>query len=445
MLISACQGLPDVVGRFSRLVGFRELTESSNMTRVQTMRLLSILGAFTAGVWLPFRVTGFAPSHTLSLAFDLSLAFVSLMNIALYFSEERKSWRQPKSWLAFGSSLDLACVLILLSGAFAVEDLSAVLKWIVAFSIVRHLSQVRPFLDSFASLKPIAYRLIPLCIALPLVVHLAACGWLWLGSGSSEIDADHVLMYVKAIYWAFSTLTTVGYGDIVAKSVAQMLYACVVQLAGVGFFGFIVSNVASLLARSDAAREHHMDNLDRIETFMRLHRIPNDLRSHTRAYFHYMWTNKKGYQDSTLIEGLPAKIQSELLLHINKPIIERVSFLKDASSDLICDLMSELKPRVLTPGERVFKAGEAGDALYFIQSGNVEVISREGELITTLSEGAFFGEMALITNDKRSATTKATTFCDVFELHRASFDRVTSAYPEFRGHIEAVMKRRNAS
>jgi CRP-like cAMP-binding protein len=73
------------------------------------------------------------------------------------------------------------------------------------------------------------------------------------------------------------------------------------------------------------------------------------------------------------------------------------------------------------------------------------VISREGELITTLGEGAFFGEMALVTNDKRSATANATSFCDVFELHRESFDRVTKSYPEFLAHVEDVMKKRSAA
>lgn len=415
------------------------------MSRIQFMRLFSILGAFVAGVWLPFRVIGFVPSQTMSMIFDLVLSSVCFLNVVLHFAHHRKSWRVPQSWKKPGVVLDFTCGIILLAGAIFSADLIPVFKWIVAFSIMRHLVKINPFLDSFSSLRPIAYRLIPLCIALPLVVHLAACGWLWLGSGSSDPENDHILMYVKAIYWAFSTLTTVGYGDIVPKTPPQMLYACLVQLGGVGFFGFIVSNVASLLARSDAAREHHMDNLDRIESFMHQHRIPNELRSNTRAYYHYMWTNKKGYQDSALIQDLPAKIQSELLLHINKPIIERVSFLKAASSDLISDLMSELKPRVFVPGERIFKADEAGDALYFIQSGSVEVISREGELITTLGEGAFFGEMALITNDKRSATAKASTFCDVFELHRQSFDKVTSAYPEFLEHVETVMKKRTAA
>ena len=409
------------------------------------MRLFSIVGAFLAGVWLPLRLIGFAPSEIAERGFDFALALVSVLNIAIVFIDQRKSWKVLSSWISVPVVLDLLCAISLTLHASVFAHETPLWLAILSFSVIRHVSQIRPFLDSFASLKPIAYRLIPLCIALPLVVHVAASGWMWLGSGTADLDSDRVAAYIKAVYWAFSTLTTVGYGDIVARSSAQMLYACVIQLAGVGFFGFIVSNVASLLARSDAAREHHMDNLDRIETFMKLHKIPSELRVHTREYFHYMWANKKGYSDSSLIEGLPAKIQSELLLHINKPIIERVSFLRDASSDLIEDLMMELKPRVFVPNERIFKAGDAGDALYFIQSGSVEVISREGELITTLGEGAFFGEMALITNDTRSATTKASSFCDVFELHRSSFDRVTAAYPEFRHHIEDVMKRRSAA
>jgi voltage-gated potassium channel len=277
------------------------------------------------------------------------------------------------------------------------------------------------------------------------LVHLIACGWIALGSGTAGVEADQVLTYVKAVYWSFTTLTSVGYGDISAKSIRQMLYSCGVQVTGACVFGYILSNVASLLARSDAAREHHMDSLDRIETFMKLHRIPPGLRTKIRTYYHYMWTNKKGYKDDTLLDGLPAKIQSELFTHINLPMIEKIPFLKGVDAELISDLMSELKPRVFIPDERVFKVDEPGDALYFIQNGNVEILSREGSLIATLGEGNFFGEMALISDKPRSATAKASTFCDVYALRRDAFVRVATAYPEFKRHLEKIMENRRAS
>lgn len=415
------------------------------MNRYQYLRLVSVSGAFLVGFWLPIRLIGFTPPVVWEVIFDLLISLVSVINIILYFHDHDQSPKKIRSWLRVDLFLDFICLLPLSLFAFVFFD--SALQGILLFNLLtaRHIRHIGRFLDGFPSIQPVIYRLVPLVITLPLLVHLIACAWIALGSGTAGIEDDKVLMYVKAIYWAFTTLTTVGYGDIAAKTIPQMLFTCATQVVGVGVFGYILSNVAGLLARSDAAREHHMDNLDKIETFMNLHRIPDELRLKIRTYYHYMWTNKKGYQDDTLLEGLPAKIQSELFFHINKSIIEKVPFLRGADRELLGDLMSELKPKVFVPGEKIFKVDEHGDTLYFIQHGSVDVVGRDGQMIATLGEGAFFGEMALISDRPRTATVKAGSFCDVYVLHREAFDRVTGAYPEFRHHIEEVMKERSSA
>jgi len=414
------------------------------MNKYQYFRMASIAGAFLVGVWLPLRLIGFHPSVFLEILFDLLVSFVSIVHIFLYFHDTEKDPRVLKSWASIGLFMDLVCALPVSLFVFVLFDASIEAVLFLNLLTARHIGHIKKFLDGFPSLQPVTYRLIPVFLTLPLLVHLVACAWIGLGSGTAGIDADPVLTYVKAVYWAFTTLTTVGYGDISAKTIPQMLFTCGVQVAGVGVFGFILSNVASLLSRSDAAREHHMDNLDRIETFMNLHHTPQNLRAKIRKYYHYMWTNKKGYQDDSLLDGLPMKIQAELILHINRSIVEKVPFLKGADSELLGELMCELKPRVFVPGERIFKSGEKGDALYFIQSGSVDIIAPHGSHIATLGDGAFFGEIALISDKPRTATAKAHDFCDLYVLQKEAFDRVTASYPEFRHHIEEIMVQRQA-
>lgn len=411
------------------------------------LRLVSIAGCFLVGIWLPVRMIGYVPSMSLEVCFDLLISIVSAANIYLNLQEQKKlpEHEKPPFSTRLGLFLDVICLLPLSFFAFYFFSSSVESILFLNLLCVRHVRKIKPFLDQFASLQPITYRLVPVALFMPLIVHLIACGWIALGSGSAGANPDKYLEYVKAIYWAFTTLTTVGYGDITAQTPGQMLFACGVQVLGVGVFGFILSNVASLLSRSDAAREHHMDNLDKIETFMRSHYIPGDLRSEVRSYYHYLWTNKKGYLDDSLLEGLPAKIQSDLWFHINQSIITKVPFLRGASQELLEDLMNQLKPRVFIPGERIFRVDEPGDALYFVHSGQVQVLSRENAPIANLGEGAFFGEMALISDKPRSATVRALTYCDLYVLERESFERVTKAYPHFRDHLLEVVSKRTAA
>jgi len=57
-------------------------------------------------------------------------------------------------------------------------------------------------------------------------------------------------------------------------------------------------------------------------------------------------------------------------------------------------------------GEVVFKEGDSGDCMYVIQSGEVEIL-KDGVRLAVLSNGSFFGEMALFANEARSATVRA--------------------------------------
>lgn len=415
------------------------------MRKTLLLQIISVVGAFLVGFWVPLRLIGYVQYSYVDIAFEFLVSAVAGINLSLYFSKPDKNIREMNSWLRTGVIFDLICLIPL---SFVVSIFGGTLTLnsllLINLLVTRHIRHTKNILDSFAHLQPITYRLVPIIVMMPLLLHMISCGWIALGSGTAGAESDKAMEYVKAMYWAFTTLTTVGYGDISAKTIPQMLFTCGVQVTGVGVFGFVLSNVASILARKDAAREHHMDNLDKVENFMRTHRIPVDTRSKVRSYYHYMWKNKKGYRDNSALEDLPKKIQSELFLHINKPVLERVPFLRGAAQDLVEDLVNELELTVCVPGERIFRHGDHGDAMYFIYKGEIEIISKDNVVIAKVAEGAFFGEMALLFDAKRSATARATQFCDLYVLKKESFNHVSNKYPEFLEHIHEVVQKRTA-
>jgi CRP-like cAMP-binding protein len=78
------------------------------------------------------------------------------------------------------------------------------------------------------------------------------------------------------------------------------------------------------------------------------------------------------------------------------------------------------RPRRLTAGQVVFEEGEVGDSLFVIAQGEVEVLSRndsgEPRVLQTLTAPQFFGEMALVDKEERSATVRAKSDCQVLQL-----------------------------
>lgn len=404
------------------------------MNSVFLLRVTTIVSTIALGILLPLRAIQYFDLSQFDYILFSLLAFNRICNFFILKTQ------QPRT-LSFKLEVMFFFLMPFL-GYFRDNNFIFIAT---SIWLVKDLRYIYSILDEYSFLKPITYRLVPLSLLMPMIVHTLACCWIFLGSGTAGIESDKYLEYVRAIYWTFTTLTTVGYGDISAKTPEQMLFTCLVQITGVGVFGFILSNVASILARADAARENHMNNLDKIDTFMRQHRTPHSLQTRVRSYYHYLWKNKMGYQDQSLIMGLPAKLQTELYVHINRSILNKVPFLKEASTELIEELMTGLKTRICVPGENVFKIGDAADGLYSIHQGEVNVISKENTTIANLKEGSFFGEMALIQDRQRNATIVANEFCDLYFLDKSDFHKVVNKHPEFLAHLEKVVNLRQVS
>lgn len=105
-------------------------------------------------------------------------------------------------------------------------------------------------------------KLTTVLISVIFVVHLVACTWYWLADfGDLEPDcwvARQDLLgesieykYTSSVYWAFATLTTVGYGDINALTVQEKIFAIFWMVIGCGFYSFTIGNLQTILNEID--------------------------------------------------------------------------------------------------------------------------------------------------------------------------------------------------
>ena len=81
-------------------------------------------------------------------------------------------------------------------------------------------------------------------------------------------------------------------------------------------------------------------------------------------------------------------------------------------------------------GATIFKEGDKGDRMYFVQSGAVE-LRVGGKPVMTAEAGTFFGEMALIEDAPRSASAHAATDCALMPVDRARFEYLVRMTPDF--------------
>jgi CRP-like cAMP-binding protein len=99
-----------------------------------------------------------------------------------------------------------------------------------------------------------------------------------------------------------------------------------------------------------------------------------------------------------------------------------------------------------TDGDVVIKEGQLGTAFYFVANGEVRVIARAGnnKMVERgrLHEGTLFGEMALVTEQARTASVQVVGEADLLEVDRAAVNRLTSAVPVLAERLDKFARER---
>lgn len=188
----------------------------------------------------------------------------------------------------------------------------------------------------------------------------------------------------SSLWWAMVTLTTTGYGDVIPQTTLGRMVGGAVMLCGIA----VLALLAGILAMGFA----------------------DEVR---RREFARIWE-----------------------------LVARVPFFAEVGAIAISDIVARLRSRNYPAKTFVVRKGAAGDSMYFIVTGEVEV--RIGGPIRTLRDGDFFGEMALVDRKPRSADVVTLTPCTVLVLDVVDFYQLAGQQPALVAAIEAEAKRRRA-
>ena len=116
------------------------------------------------------------------------------------------------------------------------------------------------------------------------------------------------------------------------------------------------------------------------------------------------------------------------------------------------DLRGHLRLRTLAPGEGVIREGDAGDSLFAVHRGLLQVVRAEERLepytgifwksVAELGPGQWFGEASLLTGAPRNATVVALTEAEVAELPKEAFEASLKREPELLERLVDLMEHR---
>lgn len=187
----------------------------------------------------------------------------------------------------------------------------------------------------------------------------------------------------SAMWWAVVTLTTTGYGDVVPLTLGGRLVGSLLMISGIAVLALMTGVLATGFAQEERRREY-------LRVWEQVARVP-------------------------LFASLGVVTLSEIV--------------------------GKLRTRYYPPRITVVRRGDAGDSMFFISSGEVEVRLPNGGSVR-LGEGAFFGEMALLERQPRTASVATTRPTTLLVLYASDFYEIASHIPQLAEAVEVEAKRR---
>lgn len=188
-----------------------------------------------------------------------------------------------------------------------------------------------------------------------------------------------------AMWWAVVTLTTTGYGDVVPETLGGRLVGSLLMISGIAVLALMTGVLATGFAQEERRREY-------LRVWEQVARVP-------------------------LFASLGVVTLSEIV--------------------------GKLRTRYYPGRITVVRRGDAGDSMFFISSGEVEVRLPNGGSVR-LGQGAFFGEMALLERQPRTASVATTKPTTLLVLYASDFYEIASHIPQLAEAVEIEAKRRRA-
>lgn len=262
-------------------------------------------------------------------------------------------------------------------------------------------------------------------------------GYTWIGSlkmgdysYSHFRDIDLWKRYVTSLYFSIVTMATVGYGDIHAVNVREMIFVMIYISLDMILGAYLLGNIAALVVKGSNT-EKFRDKMTDLIKYMNRNKLDKQtskkIKDHLRLQFDRSYTQASGLQD------IPVSIRHKISQNLYESYIKEVHLFKGCSMGFIKQIAISVHEEFFLPGEVIIEQGNVIDQLYIVCHGVLDEVGKgEGDeredLCTRLQTYSSFGEVSFLCNTPQRYTVVVRELCKVLRLDKQSFTEILKIY-----------------
>ncbi|XP_060179083.1 potassium channel KAT1-like isoform X2 [Lycium barbarum] len=255
----------------------------------------------------------------------------------------------------------------------------------------------------------------------------------WIGAANPNFKEEGLWdRYITSLYWSIVTLTTTGYGDLVAENPREMLFDIFYMLFNLGLTSYIIGNMTNLVVHWTGYTRNFRDKVEAAQEFAKRNqlspRIQEQILSHICLKF-----KTEALQQKETINVLPKAIRSSIAHYRFLPIVQNISLFQGVSRELLFQLVPEMEAEYFPPKEDVILQNEAQTDLYIIVSGALDFladIDGHERIIGKAVAGESFGEIGVLFGRSQPYAVRTTEISQILCLSRKTLLNILRVNPE---------------
>ncbi len=268
-----------------------------------------------------------------------------------------------------------------------------------------------------------------------------------------KMIGDHKFSKKKRLPSEFEVLQDKGKSTLILELQGQLFFGTTDQLYSVlesylGNTKYFILDMRKVLSIDFTASHMFTIIYSRILAnggFLFFSSIPIDLSSgkNIRTYF-----GNFGFSENTSLryfddlDSALEFVEDEILTEVfsnyrmsgNEMKLSEFEFFNGVAPTLMKKMEKYFHPKKIQNGKFIFSKGDEGDEIYFIRKGDVKILIplafNQNVLITIFSQGDFFGDIAFLDSDCRSANAVADGDVSLYYLSKKEFEKNVKKYPE---------------
>ena len=196
----------------------------------------------------------------------------------------------------------------------------------------------------------------------------------WISKNGFE-NQSHSLLYFTSFYYLITTMTTVGYGDIVCAGKSETIFQIIVLSVGITVYSWVVSNIGNYVKNESYASMQYNKDGEILEEIRITHpNMPFKLYKQILQHLNARKIRQKHCDSNLLINSLPYSLKNSLLLTMYRNTIENLKIFKGCkNSDFIVRLLTNFIPLFSKKNAILIHEGQLVENIMFVKNGRLSL------------------------------------------------------------------------